>query len=230
MNFFALLLPVLLIAGLFMGLRILKGRLFDESEPPPAPIPIPDPAVANAQAKVQATRKTTGQVSAAPAPAVLKSPAAAPEAGEISLSPARLYPRRTLSDLQMSVFSRLIKALPGYVVLPKITYDHFLEARDGSPSENTSLQKRAAGHLADFLVCDRKLHVLLVCQIEDGTQVPARIQEREKMLQKSGLRLLRWNVEQPPDPAAILNMVQALQKMKGRRPRGNGSIPADPDL
>lgn len=191
---------MLLIAGLFVGLAMLKRRMFGEASTP-APIPTPDLAAVKA---------------ATPPAAPASEPAGAANAGDLSLSPARLYPRRTLNDTQMSVFSRLLKALPGYVVLPKITYDHFLEARDGSPSENTSLQNRAAAHLADFLVCDRKLHALLVCQLEDGTQVPARIQEREKMLQRSGLRLLRWKVDQPPDAAALLNMVQTLEKMKAR--------------
>lgn len=203
MNFLTLLLPVLLIAAVFIGLVMLRRRLF-EGEKSQAPIPIPDLDVARAAApKV---------VSATPPAAAPGRAVAAPE--RPSLTPARLYPRRALSDIEMSVFSRLLKALPGYVVLPKMTYDHFLEAKDGSPSENTSLQNRAAGHLADFLVCDKKLYVLLVCQIEDGTQVPARIQERERMLQKAGLRLLRWNVAQPPDPAKVLNMVQTLAKVK----------------
>lgn len=204
MNFITLLLPILLIAGLFVGLAVLKRRLFND-EAPPAPIPIPDLEAA------KAPPPKTAPV-AAPAP---KEPA---ESERPSLSPARLYPRRALSDVEMLIFSRLLKALPGYVVLPKITYDHFLEARDGSPSENTSLRNRAAGHLADFLICDKRLYVLLVCQIEDGAQVPARIQERERMLHKSGLRLLRWNVAQPPDPVTLLNTVETLARMRGRGP------------
>ena len=210
MDFLTLLLPLLLIAGLFAGLVMLRRHLFDEQQSP-APIPIPDLPPADRQAKENR-----------PAPASAPIPAQARDRPEpatdngISLSPARLYPGRVLTAEQMSVFSRLLKALPGYVVLPKITYDHFLEARDGSPTENTSLQNRAAQHLADFVICNNKLYVLLVCQLEDGSQSPARIQEREKMLQKAGLRLLRWKIDQPPDPAKLLNTVQTLEKMKAR--------------
>jgi hypothetical protein len=212
LNVLTLLLPVLLIAALFAGVVMLRRRLF-EDEKSQAPIPIPDLGVAKA-----ATPKVASVVPPAAGP---ESAAAVPE--QPSLTPSRLYPRRALTDVEMSVFSRLLKALPGYVVLPKITYDHFLEARDGSLSENTSLRNRAAGHLADFLVCDKKLYVLLVCQIEDGTQIPARIQEREKMLQKSGLRLLRWNVAQPPDPATLLNTVETLTRMRdGMRGTSDG--------
>ncbi|MGA8259197.1 MAG: DUF2726 domain-containing protein [Arenicellales bacterium] len=215
LNFFALLLPVLLVGGLYAGLAVLKRRFFnaEKSEGRAAP---PDPALLLA-----AVQKSPVAANSPPVPDRRSS---GREAGdeELSLAPARLYPRRTLSDVQMRVFSTLLKALPGYVVLPKITYDHFLEARDGSPSENTSLQNRAARHLADFLVCDKKLHVLLVCEIDDGTQVPARIQEREKMLQKSGLRLLRWNLDQAPEPAAVLRTVQTLEKARAeaRAPGG----------
>lgn len=127
----------------------------------------------------------------------------------------------------MSVFGHLLRALPGYVVLPKITYDHFLEARDGSPSENTSLQNRAARQLADFVICDKKLRVLLVCQIEDGTHLPARMQERQKMLDKTGLRMLRWQIEQPPDPSKLLKTVQTLEKLGSERSVSSRRINSD---
>lgn len=140
----------------------------------------------------------------------------------MNLSPARLYRRPPLDAAHAAVFAHLLKSLPGYVVLPKITYDHFLEARDGSPSENTSLEKRAGQQLADFVVCDKKLRVLLVCQVEDGTHLPARTEERRKMLEKAGLRLLRWSSKQPPDPAKLLKTVQTLEKLGAS---GNGSIP-----
>jgi hypothetical protein len=132
----------------------------------------------------------------------------------VSLSPARLYPTPVLQRDYKAMYSHLLKALPGYVVLPGLHYDEFLEARDGTPSENTSLQNRAGRQRADFVICDRKLRVLLVCQVDDGSEVPARIQEREKMLQKAGLRLLRWNTEQPPDADKLLNTVRTLERMK----------------
>lgn len=217
MDYFALLLPLLLIAGLIVGLVFLKRHLFGDDEPHP-PIPMPE--------LDERKERVLGRTAPGPAAPVLapaptprhRNAVATPAAGnnDVSLSPARLYPRRLLNSTQMAIFSRLLKALPGYVVLPKITYDHFLEAKDGSPSENTSLQNRAAQQLADFIICDRKLRVLLVCQLEDGTQVPARVQEREKMLQKSGLRLLRWNVDQPPDPATLLNTVRTLERMSSQ--------------
>lgn len=212
MDFFTLLLPIVLIVGLIFGLVLLRRHLFSEQSTP-APIPIPEP-------RVDGSGKTEQPEATAPSP--IEYGAAAPGDNELSLSPARLYPRRLMTSDQRAVFSRLLKSLPGYVVLPKITYDHFLEARDGSASENTSLQNRAAQHPADFVICDRRLNVLLVCQVEDGTHVPARIQERERMLQKAGLRLLRWNVEQPPDPATLLNMVRTLERMQARAAETSG--------
>lgn len=140
----------------------------------------------------------------------------------VSLTPARLYPAPLLQPAHKTIFSRLLKALPGYVVLPAIPYDQFLEARDGTASENTSLQNRAAQQRADFVVCDKKLNVLLVCQVEDGTHLPARILEREKMLQRAGLRLLRWKIDQPPDPARLLNTVQTLEKLSTSKARASG--------
>lgn len=206
MNYFALLLPVLLIIGLIIGLVILKRRLFDEDK---APVPIPLPVQ-------QAMISKTG----APEHAPSREPQVGSGDEGLSLSPARLYSRALLHPQQTAVFARLLKALPGYVVLPKITYDHFLEARDGTVSENTSLQNRAAQQLADFVICDKKLRVLLVCQIEDGTHLPARVQERQKMLEKAGLRLLRWNLNQPPDPGKLLRTIQTLETMGSR---GNGT-------
>jgi len=200
MDYTTLLLPLLIIVALLAGLAVLKRRLFDNDPPaPPPPLPVPD--------------AQTGRPEAPRA-----SPAAPPRGGngagvDVSLSPARLYPARLLPDTHVQVFSRLLKSLPGYVVLPRITYDHFLEARDGTSAENTSLRNRAAGHLADFLVCDRKLNPLLVCQVDDGRELPARIQEREKMLAKAGLRLLRWKPSTPPEPAALLGTVQAIEKL-----------------
>lgn len=214
MDYFSLLLPTLMIIGLFVGLVVLKRRLFDD-EPEQAPIPIPD-----IHRKDVAAAPATGPAKPAPRPAPEPAPVRDPSpvldrAGEtgVSLTPARLYPRRVLSPGHKAIFSGLLKALPGYVVLPGITYDRFLEARDGTSSENTSLQNRAGQQLADFVICDRKLNVLLVCQVEDGTVLPARIQEREKMLQRAGLRLLRWNVDSPPDPEKLLNTVRTLEKL-----------------
>ena len=220
MNFFALLLPVLLVGGLYAGLALLKRRLFnDEKAPGRAAVVDPALLLSALDKSPTAAKSVVARKNATPekGPAVPIRPRAGETEGgaeKLSLAPARLHPRRALSDAQMRVFSMLLKALPGYVVLPRITYDHFLEARDGSPSENNSLQSRAARHIADFLICDKKLHVLLVCEIDDGSQVPARIQERERMLQKSGLRLLRWNLDQPPDPAALVRTVQTLEKSR----------------
>ncbi|HSH42724.1 MAG TPA: DUF2726 domain-containing protein [Arenicellales bacterium] len=227
MDYFALLLPVLLIIGLFAGLVILKRRLFSD-EPDPAPIPMPElnPAGATGadsakrhldpprrQSPSPATPATPNEPVPAPVPVPRTGGAEAAESG-VSLTPARLYPRRLLESGHKRIYSILLKALPGYVILPRITYDQFLEARDGTPSENTSLQNRAAQQLADFVVCDRKLNVLLVCQVEDGRLLPARIQEREKMLHKAGLRLLRWKVDAPPDASSLLNTIRTLEKLR----------------
>lgn len=213
MNYFTLLLPIVLIIGLFVGVALLKRRLFDEDETPP-PIPIPDAMVSKTGAPefMPYTQSNHG---------------GGPEGSEPTLSPARLYARPPLDAPQMSVFGHLLRALPGYVVLPKITYDHFLEARDGSPSENTSLQNRAARQLADFVICDKKLRVLLVCQIKDGTHLPARMQERQKMLDKTGLRMLRWQIEQPPDPSKLLKTVQTLEKLGSERSVSSRRINSD---
>jgi len=194
LDYFALLFPMLIIAALLVALLLFKRRLFDEGEPP-APIPLPADLI---------PRTAEGDRSA-------PNPAAGSSRGEIKLTPARLYPCRPLNDIEKSVFASLLKALPGYVVLPKISYGEFLEARDGSVSENTSLRKRAAGHRADFIICDKKLRVLLVCQIDDGRLLPARIKERDTMLQKSGLRLLRWRTAEPPDTQALLAAVRKLE-------------------
>lgn len=213
MDFITLLLPILLIIGLFAALVVLKRRLFSDG-PTQAPIPIPDIAVKGNTVREPAPAAPpvnigppARPVDTTPGPADIKT-------NDVSLTPARLYPGPVLPPAKKTVFSRLLQSLPGYVVLPGITYDQFLEARDGTPSENTSLQNRAAQQRADFVICDKKLNVLLVCQLEDDTVLPARIQEREKMLNKAGVRLLRWKIDQPPDPAKLLNTVQTLEKLR----------------
>jgi len=243
MDYFALILPLLLILGLFVGLVALKRRMFGDDSSQ-APIPIPDveelkarprnekaPNVKGSRGGKSNTATAARSVDEKPAgradaPAPPAAPAAVskpqPGADAPSLSPARLYPTPVLSSTHKRVFSRLLQALPGYAVLPLITYDRFLEAHDGTPSENTSLHNRAGQQLADFVICDRKLNVLLVCQVEDGTHLPARTQEREKMLQKAGLRLLRWNVDQPPDAAKLLNTVQTLERLNTNDARASG--------
>lgn len=232
MDYFTLLLPILLIIALFAGLVILKRRMFDD-EPTQAPIPIPDiatgvqasgqtPATPAPGSGLGPTPVPTAPIRPAPVSAGMPAANTGGDANGVSLSPARLYPEPVLRSAHRAIFSRLIKALPGYVVLPRIAYDQFLEARDGTPSENTSLQTRAGQQLADFVVCDRKLNPLLVCQVEDGTVLPARIQEREKMLQRAGLRLLRWNADTPPDPAKLLNTVQTLEKLGSRVSKASG--------
>lgn len=231
MDYIALLLPILLIIGMFAGLVILKRRLFDD-EPTQAPIPIPDIHTRSNSARdaAPAPRPVPRPVPTPAAPPrepsvpVVGTPAASNSAEDtgVSLTPARLYPVPLLQPAHKTIFSRLLKALPGYVVLPAIAYDQFLEARDGTASENTSLQNRAGQQRADFVVCDKKLNVLLVCQIEDGTHLPARILEREKMLQRAGLRLLRWKIDQPPDPARLLNTVQTLEKLNTGNAQASG--------
>lgn len=249
MDYFALFLPVLLIVGMFVGLVILKRRLFGE-ESTQAPIPIPDiradngasldttaarpvPSTADETATETAARPVaalaekaaTGSappVAAMPGSLAASTGVAGADANGVSLTPARLYPSPLLPSAHKAIYSRLLKALPGYAVLPKIAYGHFLEARDGTPSENTSLQNRAAQQLADFVICDRKLNVLLVCQVEDGTELPARIQEREKMLQKAGLRLLRWKVDNPPDAGKLLSTIQTLEKLNTPSVKASG--------
>lgn len=213
MDFLTLLLPILLIIGLFAALVILKRRLFSD-EPTQAPIPIPDIPVKDDAVRQPAPAAPVVNIGA-PVRAVDAAPGPAEaETSDVSLTPARLYPGPVLPSAKKAIFSRLLQSLPGYVVLPGITYDQFLEARDGTPSENTSLQNRAGQQRADFVICDKKLNVLLVCQLEDGTVLPARIQEREKMLNKAGVRLLRWKTDRPPDPARLLNTVQTLERLR----------------
>ena len=60
-----MLLPVLLIIGLFAALVILKRRLFDD-EPARAPIPIPDIESLKGEARDPATARAAGPAAAQP--------------------------------------------------------------------------------------------------------------------------------------------------------------------
>jgi hypothetical protein len=115
------------------------------------------------------------------------------------------YAKKPLSPPEQVLFHRLVKALPGHIVLAQVQLSRVLGVRKGFNFHEWDNRINRMSY--DFLVCAMDATVVAAIELDDKTHDSAdRIAADEKKARASsaaGIRLVRWNVKDLPDDAAI---------------------------
>lgn len=134
--------------------------------------------------------------------------------GEIIKWP--FHAKRPLSLVEQNLYFRMVEALPGNIVVPRIPFYKFVGI--SREREHMAWFKRISHMSADFLVCDRDFNVTAVVELVDDCSsirdewVNARMEE-DRVLSSAGIRVVRW-------PAAATPSVIEIRKEFGQAEPG----------
>lgn len=119
--------------------------------------------------------------------------------------PWPFYSKKPLSDVELLLYHRLVKALPGFVLLAQVQLSRILGVKRGFNFHQWN--NRINRMSVDFLVCLKDGRVVAVIELDDSSHERASRQEadakKEKALSAAGILLVRWHVRSLPDEAAI---------------------------
>lgn len=119
--------------------------------------------------------------------------------------PWPFYAKKPLSQPEQVLFHRLVKALPGHIVLAQVQLSRVLGVKKGFNFHEWNNRINRMSY--DFLVCATDAAVLVAIELDDKTHESAtRAAQDAKKARASaaaGIRLVRWNVKDLPDDVAI---------------------------
>lgn len=119
-----------------------------------------------------------------------------------SRTPARwpFFAKRLLSEPEQVLFHRLVRALPGHLVLAQVHVSRVLGVRKGSDAFEWN--KRIAWMSYDYVVCTEDATPVAVVELDDkshsGKQRIAADARKNKATADAGLPLIRWHVRSIP--------------------------------
>lgn len=123
--------------------------------------------------------------------------------------------RPALTEAELELHARLIKALPGYLTLAQVGYEHFIEVTGGHKDEQASRREPLRRASANFLVCRRDGNPVAVVTLESGAG--RQDAAGAAILREAGLPLVRWRASNLPDEDVIRARIRhALSHDAGR--------------
>lgn len=113
----------------------------------------------------------------------------------------RFRRKKLLSSPEQVLYHRLVRALPELHVFAQVAMAEVVSC--SSPAgRNKFMQKRL-----DFLLCRPDMSVLAAIELDDSTHLrPARVKadaDKDLILQKAGIPIVRWHVKSIPSEEAI---------------------------
>lgn len=120
--------------------------------------------------------------------------------------PSLFHSKKPLNLLETKLYHQLIQTLPDFVVLPRVQFYHFVGMRENSDYQVWFDNIRQTK--ADFIVCNKDLHVLAVIFLENSIylreeQVFAN-KEISRLLSSVGIHMVRWPVTKTPSQENIM--------------------------
>lgn len=146
------------------------------------------------------------------------------------------YQKRVLTRAELTLYFRIVHAMPDHLVFPKVPLESVLGVKNGYRA--SSWTQRISGLSTDFLVCTRDATIVVAIDMDGKTpETPKRIAENEKKreaLESAGIKLVRWHVRSMPTDAAIRDMlmrhVRHVDPFHGDEPRNApGASAPDPE-
>lgn len=130
---------------------------------------------------------------------------AAKNRGPTGDGPWPFYAKKPLSQPEQVLFHRLVKALPGHIVLAQVQLSRVLGVKKGFKTQGWNNRINRMSY--DFVICALDATVLAAIELDDKTHSsPSRVAadaKKDRATAAAGIRLVRWNVKNLPDDAAI---------------------------
>lgn len=106
-----------------------------------------------------------------------------------------------LRPTEQRLFLLLVKALPEHYVFGQVAYSQILEATGGSYKENFRLMGTMKQKVADFIVFGSGFNMVAVIELDDPTHDSKKDRDakRDEVINRAGLKTVRWDVRDMPD-------------------------------
>lgn len=133
---------------------------------------------------------------------------------KVSKTKPKFKKRPFLTREEEIFFQRLKQALPQCLIFPKVSLSNLLEVFVTPEKKQLQIQQTLRTRLLDFVVFSEQMQILLVVLFEenpsasDGEEWPTR-----RLLQKTGIKQIRWNKAQLPSYEQILRSVEDFSEL-----------------
>ena len=123
---------------------------------------------------------------------------------------AGYYRKKPLSRLEQVLYYRLVKALPGHVVLSQVSLYQLVGIKKG-PAFQPAF-KQMSRKSVDFVICTPSFEVVAVIELDDYGDDDAKRKktdgQKEMALAQAGIKLLRWWTTDLPSTELIVRAIQ----------------------
>lgn len=134
------------------------------------------------------------------------------------------YVKKPLTQPELILYHRLVKALPDHIVLAQVQVSRILGVKKGTKFNEWNNRINRLSY--DFVVCTKDSTVIAAIELDDKSYEKASRQstddKKNKASSDAGLRLVRWHVRSLPDEQAIRQefslpqSIEALPKKNGK--------------
>lgn len=124
------------------------------------------------------------------------------------------YTRRPImTATELQVYDLLLDNLPQYMVFPQVQVSRVIE----SPQENNLYWFNFINRLSyDFVICRTDGTPIVAIEIDDATHEQTSRQQadtrKDLATTAAGIAMLRWQVDEIPSPAEIVNQLRQLDR------------------
>lgn len=103
---------------------------------------------------------------------------------------------------EIEFFGRLTRALPQYYVFPQVSLGAIL---NGTIEGKATFQSRSffSQKIADYVVCDRKMKIIAIVELDDVTHDSEKDKKRDAVLNAAGYTVIRWHSKRKPSMEEI---------------------------
>jgi len=123
------------------------------------------------------------------------------------------FAKKPLTAPEQILYFRLLNALPDHIVLAQVQLSRILGVK--KVKDYQSWLNRINQLSADFVICTKDATVLAVIELDDSSHQSDRRraadQKKDRALSSAGIKIIRWQVRELPDGAAIRSTVLPLR-------------------
>jgi very-short-patch-repair endonuclease len=121
--------------------------------------------------------------------------------------------KRVLTESEQTVYWRLLKVAPEFVVLAQVALSSLVDVKSGTPKRQAHWNK-VSQKSVDFALCRKDGSVLAVIEVDDKTHLAAKRAEtdrvKNKILEAAGIPILRWKASPLPSEESMRTDITAL--------------------
>lgn len=117
----------------------------------------------------------------------------------------RYHARPLMSPAEINFWCLLYQAAPGYHIFPQVSAGALLSAQSPGPEHCRAALRALPGAAIDFVICDTKLNVVALVELNENTHDDAKEKDRRKDLitGQAGYRTVRFDCHPWPDVEQI---------------------------